>query len=123
MQDIDPTGGSSAADALGRKVASAVDDVATVEVLLWAVVLASVALDVYTTHLGLAAGLTEGNPLMEHVIGGFGIGALAAAKLLVVVGALAFCRLCPRYSRAVVAGLAVPWVATVLVNAATLATL
>ena len=52
MQDIDPTGGSSAADALGRKVASAVDDVATVEVLLWAVVLASVALDVYTTRAG-----------------------------------------------------------------------
>ncbi|PSP46748.1 hypothetical protein BRC60_09580 [Halobacteriales archaeon QH_1_68_42] len=123
MQDIDPTGGSSVADALGREFASAVDDAATVEVLLWAVVLATVALDVYTTHLGLAAGLTEGNPLMEHAIGGFGIGALAAAKLLVVVGALAFCRLCPRYSRAVVAGLAVPWVATVLVNAATLATL
>jgi hypothetical protein len=123
MQDIDPTGGSSVADALGREFASAVDDAATVEVLLWAVVLATVALDVYTTHLGLAAGLTEGNPLMGHAIGGFGIGALAAAKLLVVVGALAFCRLCPRYSRAVVAGLAVPWVATVLVNAATLATL
>ena len=93
MQDIDPTGGSSVADALGREFASAVDDAATVEVLLWAVVLASVALDVYTTHLGLAAGLSEGNPVMVQAIDGFGIGALAAAKLLVVAGAVTFCRL------------------------------
>lgn len=123
MQDIDPTGGSSVADALGREFASAVDDVATVEALLWTVVLASVALDVYTTHLGLAAGLTEGNPLMERAIGDFGIAALAAAKLLVVAGALGFRTLRPRYSRVIVAGLAVPWVATVLVNAVTLAAL
>jgi hypothetical protein len=122
MQDIDSTGGSSVADALGREFASVVDDVATVEVLLWFVVLASVALDVYTTHLGLSAGLTEGNPLMHHAIDGFGIGALVAAKLLVVAGALAFRLVRPRFRRPIVAGLAVPWVATVLVNAAMLAT-
>jgi len=122
MQDVDSTGGSSIADALGREVASLLDDVATVEALLWLVVLVSVALDVYTTHLGLSAGLTEGNPLMHHAIDGFGIGALVAAKLLVVGGALAVRALRPRYSEPIVLGLAVPWVATVLVNVATLAT-
>jgi hypothetical protein len=122
MQDVDSTGGSSIASALDREVSSLLDDVATVEALLWLVVLASVALDVYTTHLGLSAGLTEGNPLMHHAIDGFGIGALVAAKLLVVVGALAVRALRPRYSEPIVLGLAVPWVATVLVNVATLAT-
>jgi len=122
MQDIDSIGGSSIADGLGREVASVTDDVATVEVLLWLVVLASVGLDVYTTHLGLSAGLTEGNPLMHHAIDGFGIGALVAAKLLVVGGALAVRALRPRYSAPIVLGLAVPWVATVFVNTVTLAT-
>jgi hypothetical protein len=122
MQDIDSTGESSVAEALDREVARLLDDVATVEVLLWLVVLASVALDVYTTHLGLSAGLSEGNPLMHHAIDGFGIGALVAAKLLVVGGALAVRAVRPRYSEPIVLGLAVPWVATVLVNAVTLAT-
>jgi hypothetical protein len=122
MQDIDSIGGSSVAEALDREVATLLDDVATVEVLLWLVVLASVALDVYTTHLGLSAGLSEGNPLMHHAIDGFGIGALVAAKLLVVGGALAVRAVRPRYSEPIVLGLAVPWVATVLVNAVTLAT-
>jgi len=121
MQDIDSIGGSSIADALGREIASVTDDVATVEVLLWLVVLASVALDVYTTHLGLSAGLTEGNPLMHHAIDGFGIGALVVAKLLVVGGALAVRALRPRYGAPIVLGLAVPWVATVFVNSVTLA--
>jgi hypothetical protein len=123
MQDLKSTGGSSIAEALDREVAALVDDVATVEALLWLVVLASVALDVYTTWVGLSAGLTEGNPLMHVAIDGFGIGALAAAKLLVVVGALAFRALRPEYTRPIVLGLALPWVATVVVNAATLATL
>jgi len=122
MQELDPTGGSSIADALDREVSSVTGDVATVEVLLWLVVLASVALDVYTTHLGLSAGLTEGNPLMHRAIDGFGIGALVAAKLLVVGGALVLRMYRPRFSRPIVVGLAVPWVATVLVNTVTLAT-
>jgi len=122
MQELDPTGGSSIADALDREVSSVTGDVATVEVLLWLVVLASVALDVYTTHLGLSAGLTEGNPLMHRAIDGFGIGALVAAKLLVVGGALALRMYRPRFSRPIVVGLAAPWVATVFVNTVTLAT-
>jgi len=122
MQDPDLTGGSSVADALDREGA-VLDDVATVEALLWLVVLASVALDVSTTWVGLSAGLTEGNPLMYRAIDGFGIGALAAAKLLVVAGAFGFRALRPRYTRPIVLGLAVPWVATVLVNAVMLASL
>ena len=123
MQDVDSTGGSSVAGALDREFTALADDVATVEALLWLVVLASVALDVYTTWLGLSVGLTEGNPLMHVAIDGLGIGALAAAKLLVVVAALGFRALRPEYTRPIVLGLALPWVATVVVNVATLATL
>ncbi|MEF8884447.1 MAG: hypothetical protein V5A44_04920 [Haloarculaceae archaeon] len=60
---------------------------------------------------------------MHRAIDGFGIGALAAAKLLVVAGALCFRALRPRYTRPIVLGLALPWGATVLVNAVMLATL
>lgn len=122
MQDLDSTGESSIADALDRKFA-VVDDVATVEALLWLVVFASIALDVYTTWVGLSAGLTEGNPLMSHAIDDFGIAALAAAKLLVVAVALGFRALRPRYAGPILLGLALPWAATVLINAVTLATL
>jgi len=43
-------------------------DVDAVEAVLWLVVLASVTLDVYTTYLGLSAGLAEGNPVMRWAL-------------------------------------------------------
>ncbi|WP_135364080.1 DUF5658 family protein [Halosimplex halophilum] len=93
-----------------------------VERALWLVVAASVALDVYTTWLGLSMGLAEGNPVMRRAIGGLGIAALGAAKLLVVCGAGALRALRPRYGTAIALGLALPWTATVLVNSVALAT-
>jgi len=90
--------------------------VVTVEGALWLVVAASVVLDVYTTHLGLSMGLSEGNPAMRWAIGTGGIGALLAAKLLAVAAALAIRRVRPRFGPAVAAGLALPWTAVVLVN-------
>lgn len=124
MQDVDLTGdGPSVADAVERRVAPLVGDVATVEATLWVIVLASVALDVYTTYLGLAAGLTEGNPVMRWAIADFGFGSLVAAKIAVVGAAAAFRARRPRFGRTIALGLAIPWVATVVVNVAVLATL
>jgi len=98
-------------------------DVGSVERVLWAVVLASVALDVYTTALGLGMGLSEGNPAMRWAIHDAGIAALAAAKALVVAGAAAVRAARPKYGLAIALGLALPWSATVLVNTVTLATI
>ncbi|QLH82663.1 DUF5658 family protein [Halosimplex pelagicum] len=106
---------------IGDRLGLAADD-RVVEGALWAVVVASVTLDVFTTWLGLSMGLSEGNPVMRWAIGGLGIAALGAAKLLVVCGAGALRTLRPRYGTAIALGLALPWTVTVLVNAVALAT-
>jgi len=93
-----------------------------VEGALWVVVAASVALDVYTTWLGLSMGLSEGNPVVRWAIDGYGFAALGAAKLSVVGAAGALRTLRPRYGTAIALGLALPWTVTVLVNAVALAT-
>lgn len=124
MQDVDLTGDApSVADAVEDRVAPLVTDVATVEATLWVIVLASVALDVYTTYLGLAAGLTEGNPVMRWAIADFGFGSLVAAKIVVVGAAAALRAHRPRFGRTIALGLAIPWVVTVVANVAVLATL
>lgn len=124
MQDPSLAGdASTVTTALEQSVGSLSADVDVVEATLWLVVITSVTLDVYTTSLGLSVGLTEGNPVMHWAIDGFGIAALAVAKLLVVAGAGLLREARPRYGPAIALGLAVPWVLTVLVNAVTLATL
>lgn len=100
-----------------------VGDLDRVERLLWVLVLASVALDVYTTYLGLAAGLSEGNPVMRWAIDDLGFAALAVAKLLVVCGAVGFRAVRPKYGTTIALGLALPWTVTVAVNTVALATL
>jgi len=40
--------------------------------------------DLFTTYLGLAQGLNEGNPLMNELLAHYGFGALIADKLLVI---------------------------------------
>lgn len=97
-------------------------DGCTVERVLWLVVFASVALDVYTTWLGLAAGLTEGNPVMRRAIADAGLAALGAAKVLAVGAAWCLRWARPRHGTAIALGLALPWTVTVLVNAVVLAT-
>ncbi|MFC7139551.1 DUF5658 family protein [Halosimplex aquaticum] len=103
----------------GRSVGGA--DGRAVERALWAVVLASVALDVATTWLGLSMGLVEANPAMRWAIEGVGFGALVAAKALAVGGAMCLRAARPRHGTAIALGLALPWTVTVLVNAVVLA--
>ncbi|WP_436928044.1 DUF5658 family protein [Halosimplex amylolyticum] len=103
----------------GRSVGGT--DGRAVERVLWSLVLASLALDVSTTWLGLSMGLTEGNPVMRWAIDGVGFAALAAAKLLVVGGAVCLRAARPRHGTAIALGLALPWTVTVLVNAVVLA--
>ena len=69
--------------------------------------------------MGLAMGLAEVNPVMRWAMNGFSIAALAAVKLLVVGGAMCLraARVTERSSR-----VALPWAATVFVNAVVLAT-
>jgi len=93
-----------------------------VERTLWIVVLALLALDVSTTWVGLTMGLTEGNPMMRWAIDSYGVAALAAVKLAVVGGAVCFRAARPRHGPVIALGLALPWAATVSVNAIVLAT-
>ena len=93
-----------------------------VERALWIVVLASVALDIYTTWLGLTMGLAEGNPVMRWAIDDVGFVALGGAKCLAVGVAACLRRVRPRHGTAIALGLALPWTVTVLVNAVVLAT-
>ncbi|MFB6151004.1 MAG: DUF5658 family protein [Haloarculaceae archaeon] len=122
MQDSTPTGWESPVARARALWLTRAGDV-SLEATLWFVVLASATLDVYTTYLGLSAGLTEGNPVVRTAVDGLGVGALAAVKLVVVTAAGLLRNARPRYSRVIALGLAVPWTATVLVNVAVLATL
>jgi hypothetical protein len=45
-------------------------------------------LDVWTTHLGLAAGLTEGNPVTAMILASSGLWAWCCVKTLVAAGFL-----------------------------------
>jgi len=88
----------------------------TRERLLWALVLATMALDVVTTEIGLQQGLAEGNPVMASVIGGTGLLGLVGAKLATLavgVGA----RLClPQHRLVIPLGLATPGAVAVAIN-------
>lgn len=122
MQETQP-GQSAVAALIERHVGSLAFDVDGLEATLWLVVVATVALDLYTTYLGLSAGLTEGNPVMRWAIDGYGFAALGVAKLLVLGMAGLLRELRPRYGTTIALGLAVPWVPTVLVNVVALSTL
>ncbi|MFC6755650.1 MULTISPECIES: DUF5658 family protein [Haloarcula] len=101
-------------DRWGRR---ALDMLADLERELWVVVAVALLADVYLTQLGLQYGLREGNPLVRHLIGQFGIGALAALKFGVVGLAGAVRELVPaRQAPTIPLGLAVPWVVAVCIN-------
>ncbi|MFB6139884.1 MAG: DUF5658 family protein [Halosimplex sp.] len=106
---------------LGDRIVGRIDG-RRLERVLWAVVLASVALDVYTTWLGLAMGVTEANPVMHLAFEEVGFAALGGAKCLVVGAAACLRTARPRYGTTIALGLAAPWTLTVLVNAFVLAT-
>jgi hypothetical protein len=100
------------------------DELASVERELWLVVVATLVVDVWLTHVGLQHGLHEGNPVMRAAIETFGIAVLALTK----VGVLALAGLTRQalsQQRGVVVplGLALPWAGAVLINAALLVSL
>lgn len=87
---------------------------------LWSIVVLALIADVHTTTIGLERGLTEGNPLMRWAIGVGGVGALALTKGCVLALGVAVRRRWPRYNRVVPLGLAIPWIAVVVVNVVTI---
>jgi len=101
---------------------SLLDEFAAVERELWLLVGMVLVVDVWLTHTGLQFGLQEGNPVMRVAIDAFGIAVLAGVKLL-VLGLAGAMRWAFDGQRGVVVplGLAVPWLAAVLVNGALLA--
>lgn len=93
------------------------DELASVERELWLVVAVTLVIDVWLTHVGLQNGLREGNPVMRVAIETFGIAVLALTKVA-VLGLAGLTRRALSEQRGVVVplGLALPWVAAVVIN-------
>jgi len=93
------------------------DELAAVERELWLVVAVTLVIDVWLTHVGLQHGLHEGNPVMRVAIETFGIAVLALTKVA-VLGLAGLTRRALSEQRGVVVplGLALPWVAAVVIN-------
>jgi len=87
------------------------------EQLLWTSLILIMALDILTTGIGLARGLTEGNPVMAAAIQRAGLGGLVLTKLLVVAVGVAARIALPQYRYAIPLGLLTPGAVAVLVNA------
>jgi hypothetical protein len=100
------------------------DELAAVERELWLVVAVTLIVDVWLTHIGLQHGLHEGNPVMRAAIETFGIAVLGLTKIG-VLGLAGLTRQLLNDQRGVVVplGLALPWVAAVVINAALLISL
>jgi len=100
------------------------DELAAVERELWFVVAVTLIVDVWLTHIGLQHGLHEGNPVMRAAIETFGIAVLGLTKIG-VLGLAGLTRQLLSDQRGVVVplGLALPWVAAVVINAALLVSL
>jgi hypothetical protein len=93
------------------------DELADVERVLWLVVVVTLVVDVWLTHLGLAAGLREGNPVMRLAIETFGIAVLVVVKIAVLALAGAARRALSGPDGVVVPlGVALPWAAAVCIN-------
>jgi hypothetical protein len=90
------------------------------EQLLWTSLILVMALDVLTTGLGLARGLTEGNPVMAAAIQRAGLGGLVLTKLLVVAVGVAARTAFPRHRYVIPLGLLTPGTVAVFVNTALL---
>jgi len=97
-------------------------ELAAVERELWLVLAATLAVDVWLTHVGLQHGFHEANPVMRVAIESFGIAVLALTKVAVLaVGGLVRRALSDPGGVVVPLGLALPSVGAVLVNATLLA--
>ena len=86
---------------------------------LWGAVVCAFALDTATTAAGLAIGLDEANPIAADLIADWGLGALVASKVLVLVLAVATrAAVDDRHGVVVPLGLVVPPAVAVLLNLA-----
>jgi hypothetical protein len=105
----------------GERVRALFDVLRGIERELWAVVVVMLLADVWLTHVGIEHGLREGNPAVRALIEMFGIGALAALKGTVLGLAGLVAEAVPAWQTPVIPlGLALPWLAAVLVNGALL---
>lgn len=106
-----------------RHVSATLSGVGRVERLLWVLVAVGLVGDVLTTYYGLRIGLTESNPVARAAIEQFGMGAMVGMKLLAVGVGLYCRRLLPKpHVLLVPTGLAVPWLAAVVINLSLYAT-
>lgn len=118
-------GGQATSDSqstVETRIQSITVELLSVEGSLWAIAIATAALDVYLTYWGLEVGLTEGNPLVATLIESVGIVALVGLK----VGVFALAGLArwmrPIWGPWLSLGLAVPWLVAAGINAVLLLT-
>lgn len=91
-------------------------ELSTVEDWLWLIVLATLTLDVWLTYQGLQRGLAEGNPLLGPAMEAAGFAVLGLTKAVVLGFAGFYRELRPELGPVIPLGLALPWLAAVLVN-------
>lgn len=100
-----------------RRVTASLARIDGWERALWTLVGIALVGDLLTTYYGLKLGLAESNPVARAAIEQFGFSALAVLKLFAVGVGLGCRRVLPdRYGLLVPAGLAVPWLAAMIVN-------
>jgi len=91
-------------------------ELATVELELWLIALATLTLDVVLTYIGLRSGLMEGNPIMGYAFEHVGFAVLGLTKV-VVLGTAGLAReFRPEYGPIIPLGLAIPWLFASVVN-------
>jgi hypothetical protein len=101
-----------------RLTGSAVRHRTLVELVLWGVVLVTLALDAHTTTVGLGQGFTESNPVMRTAFAVFGVSVIWQLKALVAAVAVGCVVVLPREDRLLVpVALGLPWGYAVLSNA------
>ena len=91
-------------------------ELATVELELWLIVLATLTLDVVLTYIGLRSGLMEGNPIMGYAFEHVGFAVLGLVKVLVLGTAGLAREYAPEYGPVIPLGLAIPWLFASVVN-------
>lgn len=114
---LDSTDPDATEAALDASLGSVPESVSDLELLLWVLVCWALVLDIVLTAYGLSIGLVERNPFIRHALDTFGVAALALSKAAAVGIALFLRSIWPEYAVIAPAGLAVPWLLAVALNA------